>query len=551
MTTRERDSAPSALGARGRVRGEEQDSARAGGAGSHARDGSGALVLLCMAQFMLVLDIAIVNVALPAIQADLRFAREDLQLVVTAYALTFGGLLLLGGRAADLLGRRRLFVAGLAIFTLASLVCGLAPSAVLLVAARALQGVGGGLVSPAALSLLTTIFPEGRDRDRALGVWSALAAGGGAAGLLLGGVLTGLVSWRWVFLVNVPVGAMVLAFSPRALPVGRAEGGGRIDAAGAAAATAGLVALVYGLDRGGQEGFGAGDVIALLAAAAVLLAAFVAIERRAPEPLLPFGLFQRRTLAGANLATLLLSAVILGVNYFLTLYFQQVLAYSPIETGLAFLPMTLVAALASGVAARLVGGVGARPLLAVGMVALCAGAGLLGQVTPRAGYLGALPGMLLVAIGLGLGFTVGILAATAGVDARQQGVASGILGTSQQVGGAIGLAVLTAVAGAVTGSAPGPLSQALTDGFRAAFLVAAGFAGAALLAVGALVREDDCQAELARRVREPGGAPAVCAAQTTPCQPAVTRLSWRPVTTGAGTGDVRGSHDRPGDHPAR
>jgi len=380
-------------------------------------------------------------------------------------------------------------------------------------------------VSPAALSLLTTIFPEGRARDQALGVWSALAAGGGAAGLLLGGVLTGLVSWRWVFLVNVPVGALVLVFSPRALPAGRPVGGGRIDAAGAVAATGGLVALVYGLDRGGQEGFGTGSVIALLAAAAILLAAFVAIERRAREPLLPFGLFRRPTLAGANLATLLLSAVILGVNYFLTLYFQQVLAYSPVETGLAFLPMTLVAALASGVAARLVGRAGARGLLAVGMVALCAGAALLGQIAPRDGYLGALPGMLLVAVGLGLGFTVGILAATAGVDARQQGVASGIVGTSQQVGGAIGLAVLTAVAGAVTGSAHGPLSQALTDGFRVAFLVAAGFAGVALLAVGALVREDDGQVALARPDQEPGGVPVLCAAQTAPCQPAITWLA--------------------------
>ena len=537
MTTSERDSASSAsnaFGALGMVRGEERDSARAGGMGGQKRGGTGALLLLCMAQFMLVLDIAIVNVALPAIQADLRFARGDLQLVVTAYALTFGGLLLLGGRAADLLGRRRLFAAGLALFTLASLACGLAPSSALLVAARALQGVGGGLVSPAALSLLTTIFPEGRARDRALGVWSALAAGGGAAGLLLGGVLTGLVSWRWVFLVNVPVGVLVLVFSPRALPTGRLAGSarGRIDAAGAVTATGGLVALVYGLDRGGQEGFATGSVIALLAAAAILLTAFVAIERRAREPLLPFGLVRRPTLAGANLATLLLSAVILGVNYFLTLYFQQVLAYSPVETGLAFLPMTLVAALASGVAARLVGRAGARGLLAVGMVALCAGAALLGQIAPRGGYLGALPGMLLVAIGLGLGFTVGILAATAGVDARQQGVASGIVGTSQQVGGAIGLAVLTAVAGAVTGSAHGSLSQALTDGFRAAFLVAAGFAGVALLAVGALVREDDGQVALARPDQEPSRVPVICATQTAPCQPAITRLVGAPSRQG-------------------
>lgn len=470
--------------------------------------GWGALLLLCMAQFMLVLDVAIVNVALPRVQIDLSFARGDLQLVVTAYALTFGGLLLLGGRITDLVGRRGVFMIGLALFTLASLTCGLAQSPAMLVAARSLQGVGGALLSPAALSLLITIFPEGKERNRALGVWSALAAGGGAAGLLLGGVLTDLASWRWVFLVNVPIGIIVLLVSFQMLPASKSTSKGRIDVAGAVTVTLGLIALVYGLSRGGQQGFGEGSVIALLIASIMLLAAFVAIELRSQEPLVPFGLFRLRTLTGANLGTLLLSAVILGVNYFLTLYFQQVQAYSPLITGLAFLPMTLVSVLASGIAARLVSRIGARLLLLLGMLALAGGTALLSQISPHGTYLiSVLPGLLFVAVGLGFGFTIGTLAATAGVDASQQGVASGILSTSQQLGGAIGLAILTAVASMVTASVTIPTAQTLTDGFRAAFLVACGFALVAALVIGVLVREEDCQSELERQKQEPAKAP--------------------------------------------
>lgn len=333
---------------------------QSGGAARRQR----ALLLLCMAQFMLILDIAIVNVALPPIAEDLGFSPGNLQLVVTAYALTFGGLLLLGGRLSDLLGRRNAFVWGLGLFTLASLGCGLAPSAAFLVAARAMQGVGGALVAPAALSLLTSIFPEGEERNRALGLWSAVAATGGAAGLLIGGVLTDLAGWRSVFLVTVPLGAIVALASLRVLPEGRPEtGGGRLDWAGAATATTGLVALVYGLGRGETEGFGEVSVVALLLSAVVLIAAFVVIELRVREPLVPFGLFRSPTLTGANLATLLLSAVIIGTNFFLTLYLQQVLSFSPLQTGLAFLPQTLAAAVASGVAARLVSRLGVRALL--------------------------------------------------------------------------------------------------------------------------------------------------------------------------------------------
>jgi len=494
------------------------------------RRGTGALLLLCMAQFMLILDVAIVNVALPSVQEDLGFAPADLQLVVTAYALPFGGLLLLGGRAADLLGRRRIFVWGLGLFTVASLLCGLAPTAGVLVAARALQGAGAALVAPAGLSLLTTIFPEGAARNRALGAWSAVAAGGGAAGLILGGVLTEFAEWRWVFLVNAPVGIAVVLASLRTLPEGRPETrGAGLDLPGAATATLGLMALVYGLSRGEREGFGDGTTFALLLGSVVLLAAFVLVELRAQNPLVPFGIFRSRTLAGANLATLLFSAVVIGANFFPTLHLQQVLLFSPLQTGLAFLPMTVVAALTSALAARSVGRVGARGLLLSGMIALAAGSLLLLGVSPDGGYLtDVLPGMVLVAAGMGVGFTVGTLAATSGVEAGRQGAASGILTTSQQVGGAVGLALLATVAAAATGEETGvPAAEALVGGFRAAFLAMCGFGLLAAGTVWTLVREPDCQRELQRRKggEGPASVPAGASAHASPCQPAVARIT--------------------------
>jgi MFS family permease len=287
---------------------ESRDAALGNRTRPQTRSGPGALLMLCMAQFMLVLDVSIVNAALPRIQMNLHFLREDLQLVVSAHALTFGGLLLLGGR---LLGRSRTFITGLILFTLASLACGLAQSSLMMVIARTVQGVGGALVSPAALSLLITLFPEGKERNQALGVWSALAAGGGAAGLLLGGVLTQLADWRWIFLINVFIGTSVIVTSFRVLPTHQQAGKGRIDVAGALTITAGLIALVYGLSRGGQRGFNEGLVLLLLGMAVILLIAFVVIERRVHDPLVPFGLFRLPSLSGANLATLLLSAVIL------------------------------------------------------------------------------------------------------------------------------------------------------------------------------------------------------------------------------------------------
>lgn len=504
---------------------------------NQARSQSLALIALCMAQFMLVLDIAIVNVGLPSIQADLAFPPGNLQLVVTAYSLTFGGLLLLGGRITDLLGKRLIFMIGLTLFTLASLACGIAQSATMMIIARAVQGIGGALVSPAALSLLITLYPEGKARNQALGVWSALAASGGAAGLLLGGVLTSLASWRWVFLVTVPLGIIVVLASFWVLPQSRPTSRGRIDIAGAVTITAGLIALVYGLSRGGQVGFSNGLVIALLIASVILLASFVVIEQRVQQPLVPFTLFRLRTLSGANLATLLLSAVIVGANYFLTLYFQLVLGYTPIITGLAFLSMTVASALASAIASRLVNRFSVRLLLLVGMLALAAGGALLSQISPHGTYVvDVLPGMLLVAVGLGIGFTVGTLAATAGVEAKQQGVASGVLSTSQQIGGALGLAILTTVAGAVTASATGSTAQTLTSGFRAAFLVTAVFGLAAALVVWLLVREDDCQKEIERRSQaaSPIAVPTSGHAPMSPCEPAVIHLAAQPQA-GAGT----------------
>jgi EmrB/QacA subfamily drug resistance transporter len=449
-----------------------------------------ALWVLCMAMFMLILDVAIVNVALPSIQRDLGFSSGNLQLVITTYALAFGGLLLLGGRVADVLGRKRMFTVGLFAFTLASFACGIALSDTMLLVARGVQGVGAALVAPAAMSLLVTIFTEGEPRNRALGVWSAVAAGGGAAGLVIGGLLTDFAGWRWVFLVNVPVGLAVLVASRTALPRDTSTERGHIDFAGAFAVTLGLVALGYGLERGGQSGFGDIAVLALLVASFALLASFTLIERRATEPLVPFTIFRLGNVVGANLASFLMSGVVIGVNYFLTLYFQRVLGFSPLLTGLAFLPMTVTIAVASSLSSRLVGRLGARSLLLAGMVALVIGAALLVRLSPETNYVSAvLPALLIVALGLGPGFAVGAIAATNGVPSSQQGVASGLLSTTQQVGGAVGLAVLVAVSSAVSGAAGMETPQALADGFRAAFVAMSVLALVAGLAVWGFVRE--------------------------------------------------------------
>jgi len=448
------------------------------------------LLVLCVAQFMLVLDISVTNVALASIQADLGFAVGDLQWIVTAYTLAFGSLLIFFGRVGDLFGRRRLFMAGLALFSLASLLCGLAQDPWQLVAARALQGLGGAMLSPSALSLLTTTFAEGAERTRALGVWGAIAAGGAAAGMVVGGGLTDLASWRWVFLINVPVGLAALAVTRSVVPDSRGEQGARLDVAGASAVTAGLVALVYGLTLVPERGLGSAHVLGWLALAAVLLAAFVLVERRVPAPLVDFGLFRARSVAAANLFSLFSTAVVVGQSFFISLYLRQVLGYSPLRTGFALIPITVVVVLVAGSMSRLLPRLGVRAVLTAAGSLLAVGMLLQARLGAEGSYVvDVLPALVVTAAGLGLGFVAATIAATAGVPARRQGLASGVLNTSQQIGGAVGLAVLASVAAGVTstrlaGGVPG--AQALTDGFSRGFLVAAAFAVAAAGAAFAL-----------------------------------------------------------------
>ncbi len=496
--------------------------------GDARRAGTAALLLICAAQFMLVLDVSIVNVALPTVQRHLHISQSQLQWIVTGYTLTFGGFLLLGGRMADVLGRRRMFMAGLALFAGASLVGGLAQSGVMLIICRGVQGLGGAIVSPAALSLLTTTFHEGAERNRAIGVWGAVAASGGAVGVLVGGILTEAVTWRWVFLVNVPIGALAIMLAPRLLAEGHGEISRRPDLPGAAAITAGLIALVYGVSEGGQHSFSAARSWVPLVAGVALIALFVVIEQRTKDPLLPFRIFRVSTVAGADLGMLTLAASMFSMVFFLTLYLQQVLRLSPIQTGLAWLPMTVCIATTAQIATRFVGRVGVKPFFAGGLLLAAAGMALLSNISVHGSYAAdALPGLLLVALGMGMAFTTATVAATAGISDGEQGLASGLLVTSQQVGGSVGLAVLSSVAAAQTRAFAGPLGAALVHGFQVAFLVAVGFALAGALAVVTLVRDDACVEELRRRrlralVHRP--LPQSVSGQLSPCLPAVAEL---------------------------
>jgi EmrB/QacA subfamily drug resistance transporter len=445
-----------------------------------------ALALLCTVQFMVVLDVAIVNVALPSIQTDLGFSQEDLQWVISAYALLFGGFLLLGGRAADLLGRRRVFLAGLVVFTIASLLSGLAWSDGALIASRALQGFGSAMITPAALSILTTMFTEGSERNTALGAWGAIGAFGAVAGVLLGGILTDLLSWEWIFYVNVPVGVGALAIAPVLLAESRDATAERFDFPGAVLVTAGLVVLVYALTQANDYGWGSVETIGFLAASVALLAAFVAWEARTRDPLMPFSIFRLRTLVGANIAGLILGTIVFSMFLMLTLYMQQVLDYSPMRTGVAYLAVAGTAIIWSGVAANLVTRIGVKPVLVAGMTALTAGLVYFTQVSVGGTYVGdLLPGFLLIGFGLGFSFVPISIAALAGVHPSEAGLASGLINTTQQIGGALGIAALSAVATSTTsdGVAEGTaLPVALTDGFQAAFI-----GGAAVALVGVLV----------------------------------------------------------------
>jgi EmrB/QacA subfamily drug resistance transporter len=454
-----------------------------------------ALALLCTVQFMVVLDVAIVNVALPSIQRDLGFSQENLQWVISAYALLFGGFLLLGGRAADLLGRRRVFLAGLVVFSAASLLSGLAWSEGALIGSRALQGLGSAIISPAALSILTTTFAEGGERNKALGAWGAVGAFGAVAGVLLGGVLTDLLSWEWIFYVNVPVGMAAFALTPTLLAESRDARAQSFDFPGAALVTGGLVVLVYALTQANDNGWGSAETVGLIGAAAALLAAFVTWESRTRDPLMPFSIFRLRTLVGANVAGVILGTVVFSMFLMLTLYMQQVLGYSPVETGVGYLAVAGTTIVWSAVAANLVTRVGVKPVLVAGMAFLTAGLAYFTQVSLGGSYLGdLLPGFLLIAVGMGFSYVPISIAALAGVQPSEAGLASGLLNTSQQIGGALGIAALSAIATSTTDdrlAGGGAVHAALTDGFQAAFVAGAGVALAGVLVALLIVRRRD------------------------------------------------------------
>jgi EmrB/QacA subfamily drug resistance transporter len=451
-----------------------------------------ALALVCVAFFMTVLDISIVNVALPSIKTSLHVAEKDLQWVVTAYAIAFGGFLLLGGRAADLLGRRRLFMLGIALFSLASLVCGLAGSIGVLVAARAVQGIGAAVISPATLSIITTTFEEGSERNKALGIWGAMGGSGAAAGVLFGGILTKYAGWEWIFFVNVPVGAAVLLLTRAVVRESRIPGLHGFDFPGAATVTASLALLVYGISKAPDVGWSSAQTIGLLAAAAVLLAAFVAIESRSEAPMMPFRIFRVRTVTGANVVGFLLGAVVFSNFFLLTLYVQQVLHYSALKAGLTFLATAGVVIPVAGLSQALVTRIGVRPVLTVGLALLTGGMLWYAQVPVHGRFVpDLLPGYLMVGVGMAFSFIPISIAALAGVEHREAGLASGLINTSQQVGGALGVAIAATVAftHAKTLAASGhdPLA-AQTSGFAVGFWVIAAIAAVGAVAAFALVR---------------------------------------------------------------
>jgi EmrB/QacA subfamily drug resistance transporter len=444
-----------------------------------------ALVLLSAAQFLVVLDASIVNVALPSIGRSLHFSEQNLQWVVNAYVLVFGGFLLLGGRAADLLGRRRVFMAGLVLFALASLAGGLATSEGALIAARAVQGLGGAILSPAALSIVTTTFPEGSERNKALGIWGAVAGSGGAVGVLLGGVLTDSLGWEWVFFVNVPIALGAALLAPRLIDESRSQVEVRtFDAAGAVTVTAGLSLLVYTMVEATDVGWGATRTIVLLALSVALLAAFVVIELRSRAPLVPFRIFRSRSLTGANVSGLLIGASLFSMFFFVSLYMQQVLAFSPLKSGFSYLPLALTIIVSAGVASQLVERFGFKPILVFGMVLVAIGLLMFSGVSADGSFASdVLPASLVAAAGLGFSFVPVTIAAVSGVRDDDAGLASGLINTSQQVGGALGLAVLSTIAISRTNDvmaaahgARGALPGALTEGFQSAFTAGAGFA---------------------------------------------------------------------------
>ena len=460
------------------------------------------LGLLALAQFMVVLDIAIVNVALPSIAQDLNISRSNLQWVITAYTLTFGGFLLLGGRAADLFGRRKIFIASVAFFALMSLLCGLAQSETQVIIARAFQGLAGAFMSPAALSIVLAEFNEGKERNTALGVWAAVSSGGAAAGVLLGGVLTQYLSWRWNFFVNVPIGILVVLASTRLLPhhIGEENTKIKLDLLGAVLATAGLMSIVYGLSKAPNDGWGSTTVWAFIGAGLAMLIGFIINERRVEQPLLPLELFRIRNVLGGNIAFLVIACTLFSMFFFLTLYVQTVLDYTPVKAGLSFLPVTVVVAIISGIVAKNVIKVGYKPFMAAGPLVIGLGLFIIGHTMKVDGdyWHNVFPGLAIFAAGMGFTFVSGTLAATSGVPKHFSGIASGILNTSQQVGGAIGLAILSAVAFSAIraeASAGAPIKHASVHGFQAGIAVGVGLAIAAFLVVMLVVKNQKVDAQ--------------------------------------------------------
>src|SRR5690242_6287137 len=453
------------------------------------------LVLICLAQFMVVLDATIVNVALPSIQKDLGLSEANLQWIVNAYTLVFGGFLLLGGRAGDLLGRKRLFLVGLVIFTAASLLDGLASSEGFLIAARSLQGLGAALISPAALSIISTTFEEGAERAKALGVWAAIAIGGAAVGLILGGALTQYFSWPWIFFVNVPVGVVAFVLSLRLVPESRDALAHRsYDIAGAVTVTGGLMALVYAIVDAQSAGWGSAKTIGFFGLAAVLLVAFVFIELRATAPLVRLSIFRVRSLLTANLSMFLAASGMFAMFFFNTLYIQRVLGYGPLKAGLAFLPFTAGIMVSAGIASQFAPRIGVRPVAAVGFVLSAIGLLLLTLLPVHGTYLAnVLPSILLSSLGMGAVFMPLTLIATTGLKDEDQGLASGIFNTSQQIGGALGLAILSTIATSKTASAGGTSTEALVVGFHWAFGVGAVIMLAALVVMLSLLRRRDVE----------------------------------------------------------
>jgi EmrB/QacA subfamily drug resistance transporter len=450
-----------------------------------------ALAIICVAQFMVILDVSIVNVALPSIQRGLHFSEENLLWVLNAYALFFGGFLMLGGRVADKLGRRRVFVAGVMLFTVASLFCGLATSTGWLVTARAVQGLGAAILSPAALSILTVTFDEGPERNKALSIWGAIAGAGGAFGVLLGGVLTQEFGWQWIFYVNVPIGALVVLASLSILAPSLSEGERTgFDIPGALTLTTGLVLMVFALVKSTSWGWASANTTGTLAVSVLLLVVFIVIERRTAFPLVPLSIFNNRSLSVSNLVSLALGASVFSMFYFLSLYMQEVLGYSALKTGIGYLAIAGAIIIAAGAAQTLVAKIGIRNVMTVGMVLASGGLVCFTQISPDGSYVGTLlPGFLLAGIGLGLSFVPVTIGAVSGVGSDEAGVASGLITTTQQIGGALGVAVLSTIAVSATtsfaashGHGHSEAIAGLNHGFSIAF-----WFGALFAAVGAVV----------------------------------------------------------------